>query len=165
MQHTAGAGGSANDYSLPAEPGHVTDTSVSVSACDVGTSCASTWCLDLGCSVKLLQAVTQQIVAQITVVQCEYLSRPEGLSRSCCVHMHHSSNVISDAPVLMCFHASYRYGTDGWEVVFGYDQEKMMGERAGAALVLDLMDVDKKQSTPAIMPNACVVCDSSAVQI
>ena len=118
--------------------------------CHVGTSGASTWCLDLGCSVKLLQAVTQQIVVQITVVQCEYLSRPEGLSRSCCVHMHHSSNVIADAPVLMCFHASYRYGTDGWEVVFGYDQEKMMGERAGAALVLDLMDVDKKQSTPAM---------------
>ena len=34
MQHTGGAGGSADDYSLPAEPGHVTDTSVSVSACD-----------------------------------------------------------------------------------------------------------------------------------
>lgn len=43
-----------------------------------------------------------------------------------------------------------RYGTDGWEVLFGYDQEKMMGDRAGAALVLDLMDVDKKQSTPAM---------------
>ena len=43
-----------------------------------------------------------------------------------------------------------RYGADGWEVVFGYDQEKMMGERAGAALVLDLKDVDQKQSTPAM---------------
>ena len=42
-----------------------------------------------------------------------------------------------------------RYGADGWEVVFGYDQEKMMGERAAAALVLDLQSVDKKQSTPA----------------
>lgn len=43
-----------------------------------------------------------------------------------------------------------RYGADGWEVVFGYDQEKMMGERAGAALVMDLKDVDQKQSTPAM---------------
>ena len=43
-----------------------------------------------------------------------------------------------------------RYGADGWEVVFGYDQEKMMGDRAGAALVLDLKDVDRKQSTPAM---------------
>ena len=43
-----------------------------------------------------------------------------------------------------------RYGIDGWEVVYGYDQEKMMGDRAGAALVLDLMEVDKKQRTPAM---------------
>ena len=44
-----------------------------------------------------------------------------------------------------------RYGAeDGWEVVFGYDQEKMMGDRAGAALVVDLKDVDSKQRTPAM---------------
>ena len=44
-----------------------------------------------------------------------------------------------------------RYGAeDGWEVVFGYDQEKMMGDRAGAALVIDLKDVDSKQQTPAM---------------
>ena len=44
-----------------------------------------------------------------------------------------------------------RYGAeDGWEVVFGYDQEKMMGDRAGAALVIDLKDVDSKQRTPAM---------------
>lgn len=47
-------------------------------------------------------------------------------------------------------HFICRYGADGWEVVFGYDQEKMMGERAGAALVMDLKDVDQKQSTPAM---------------
>ena len=43
-----------------------------------------------------------------------------------------------------------RYGADGWEVVFGYDQEKMMGDRAGAALLKDLKDVDQKQCTPAM---------------
>lgn len=44
-----------------------------------------------------------------------------------------------------------RYGAeDGWEVVYGYDQEKMMGDRAGAALVIDLKDVDNKQRTPAM---------------
>lgn len=43
-----------------------------------------------------------------------------------------------------------RYGDDAWEVVFGYDQEKMMGERAGAALAVDLKDVDQKQCTPAM---------------
>ena len=44
-----------------------------------------------------------------------------------------------------------RYGAeDGWEVVYGYDQERMMGDRAGAALVVDLKDVDSKQRTPAM---------------
>lgn len=43
-----------------------------------------------------------------------------------------------------------QYGADGWEVVFGYDQEKMMGDRAGAALLKDLKDVDQKQCTPAM---------------
>ena len=66
------------------------------------------------------------------------------------VYSHWASNAAPEAPWLMCIHVMCRYGTDGWEVVFGYDQEKMMGERAGAALVLDLMDVDKKQSTPAM---------------
>ena len=46
--------------------------------------------------------------------------------------------------------ANCRYGADGWEVVFGYDQEKMMGDRAGAALLKDLKDVDQKQCTPAM---------------
>lgn len=58
----------------------------------------------------------------------------------------HGRQMVEDVAVPLI----EQYGTDGWEVLFGYDQEKMMGERAGAALVLDLMDVDKKQSTPAM---------------
>lgn len=58
----------------------------------------------------------------------------------------HGRQMVEDVAVPLI----EQYGADGWEVVFGYDQEKMMGERAGAALVLDLKDVDQKQSTPAM---------------
>lgn len=57
----------------------------------------------------------------------------------------HGRQMVEDVAVPLIDH----YGSDGWEVVFGYDQEKMMGERAGAALVTDLQDVDTKQATPA----------------
>jgi len=42
-----------------------------------------------------------------------------------------------------------RYEDDAWEVLLGYDQEKSMGERAGAALVEDLKTVDRQGGTPA----------------
>ena len=42
-----------------------------------------------------------------------------------------------------------RYPNDAWEVLLGYDQEKMMGERAGAGLLPDIQAVDKAQRTPA----------------
>ena len=44
-----------------------------------------------------------------------------------------------------------RAGTpnDAWEVLLGYDQEKMMGERAGAGLLPDIQAVDQCQRTPA----------------
>ena len=43
----------------------------------------------------------------------------------------------------------YRYEDDAWEILLGYDQEKSMGERAGAALVEDLKTVDRQGRTPA----------------
>ncbi|KAL3133370.1 hypothetical protein ABBQ38_007241 [Trebouxia sp. C0009 RCD-2024] len=59
----------------------------------------------------------------------------------------HGRQMVEDVAVPLI----EQYGAeDGWEVVFGYDQEKMMGARAGAALVIDLKDVDSKQSTPAM---------------
>ena len=42
-----------------------------------------------------------------------------------------------------------RYEDDAWEILLGYDQEKSMGERAGAALVEDLKTVDRQGRTPA----------------
>ncbi len=45
--------------------------------------------------------------------------------------------------------ASRRYPNDAWEVLLGYDQEKMMGDRAGAGLLPDIQAVDKAQRTPA----------------
>jgi hypothetical protein len=42
-----------------------------------------------------------------------------------------------------------RYPNDAWEVLLGYDQEKMMGDRAGAGLLPDIQAVDKAQRTPA----------------
>ena len=45
--------------------------------------------------------------------------------------------------------ASCRYEDDAWEILLGYDQEKSMGERAGAALVEDLRTVDRQGRTPA----------------
>ena len=42
-----------------------------------------------------------------------------------------------------------RYPNDAWEVLLGYDQEKMVGERAGAGLLPDIQAVDKAQCTPA----------------
>ena len=44
---------------------------------------------------------------------------------------------------------SCRYEKDAWEILLGYDQEKSMGERAGAALVEDLKVVDRQGRTPA----------------
>ncbi|KAK9830964.1 hypothetical protein WJX81_003304 [Elliptochloris bilobata] len=41
------------------------------------------------------------------------------------------------------------YPNDAWEVLLGYDQEKMMGERAGAGSLPDIQAVDKAQRTPA----------------
>ncbi len=35
-----------------------------------------------------------------------------------------------------------RYPEDAWEVLLGYVQERMMGERAGAALIEDIKFVD-----------------------
>lgn len=35
-----------------------------------------------------------------------------------------------------------RYPQDAWEVLLGYVQERMMGDRAGAALVEDIKVVD-----------------------
>ncbi len=35
-----------------------------------------------------------------------------------------------------------RYPKDAWEVLLGYVQERMMGERAGAALLEDIKAVD-----------------------
>ncbi len=42
-----------------------------------------------------------------------------------------------------------RYPNDAWEVLLGYNQEKMMGERAGAGLLPDIQAVDQCQRTPA----------------
>lgn len=63
-----------------------------------------------------------------------------------------SERLLRLQPTKLAFRqdACCRYGSNGWEVVFGYDQEKMMGDRASAALVIDLKDVDSKQSTPAM---------------
>ncbi len=64
---------------------------------------------------------------------------------TCCI-LH--ARLAEDVQHQICVNC--RYGADGWEVVFGYDQEKMMGDRAGAALLKDLKDVDQKQCTPAM---------------
>ena len=42
-----------------------------------------------------------------------------------------------------------RYQDDAWEVLFGYEQERFMGARAGAAFVADLKAVDVAHKTPA----------------
>lgn len=36
-----------------------------------------------------------------------------------------------------------RYPTDAWEIVWGYDQEKQMGERAGAAVVRSIQAIER----------------------
>lgn len=38
--------------------------------------------------------------------------------------------------------AHCRYPEDAWEVMLGYVQERMMGDRAGAALIEDIKAVD-----------------------
>ena len=38
--------------------------------------------------------------------------------------------------------ANCRYPEDAWEVMLGYVQERMMGDRAGAALIEDIKAVD-----------------------
>ncbi len=83
--------------------------------------------------------------------QCDTTTKPCNARRQSCSSLvgQPATPVAEDLQHHMLT-ANCRYGADGWEVVFGYDQEKMMGDRAGAALLKDLKDVDQKQCTPAM---------------
>ena len=50
---------------------------------------------------------------------------------------------------LMC-----RYPEAAWEVLLGYDQEKRMGDRAGAAAVESIKIVDQQQHSPVFNWNS-----------
>jgi hypothetical protein len=41
-----------------------------------------------------------------------------------------------------------RYPNDGWELLLGYDQEKQMGDRAGAAVVRSVREADQSERMP-----------------
>jgi len=38
-----------------------------------------------------------------------------------------------------------RYPNEAWEIVLGYDQEKLIGDRAGAAVVKLVREAEKSQ--------------------
>lgn len=44
--------------------------------------------------------------------------------------------------VSLCLSALLRYPEDAWELMWGYDQDRFMGSRAGAALVAHIKAAD-----------------------